>query len=114
MDRRELARLSILGTIALFLVALWGTIAVVGMLQQRFGALEVAGWIIVTVGAALIGAMFRKCPRCERVTRDVKRRRLNTAYVNEADNWHTSCGACHQDGLEHFEQMWQEYYSMRG
>lgn len=54
----------------------------------------------------------KKCPRCERELTGVNYRRLNTAYVDEAENWFLSCRDCYNEAVEQFEHQWEEYFSM--
>jgi len=40
-----------------------------------------------------------------------KRRRRNTAYVNDEDNWVFQCDKCFKREQEYWKDMWHEYYS---
>ena len=51
-----------------------------------------------------------ECLGCHRVTA-VRRRRMNTAYVNEESNWVTCCDECFAETVEHFADLWATYYS---
>lgn len=50
------------------------------------------------------------CPCCEQLMPDVRKRRKNTAYVNDESNWLICCGACFQDMLEYYAELWDTYY----
>ena len=54
----------------------------------------------------------RCCPCCKFNRPDVKQRRLNTAYPVDKDNYLTSCWPCHQDAVERYAEMWDEYRSV--
>jgi len=52
------------------------------------------------------------CERCE--STDAERRRQNTFYPDEEDNYVTLCPQCHKDNESYWEDMWIEYYSSQG
>lgn len=53
-----------------------------------------------------------ECEFCEGVVNaiDIKNRRLNTSYVNDENNFFTSCTPCYKRAYEMYEEMWDEYY----
>lgn len=51
------------------------------------------------------------CPNCAR-ERIIRKRRLNTAYTHDEDNWVECCSDCYQMMYEYYEERWEEYYSM--
>ncbi len=59
-------------------------------------------------------AKWTECPCCHAHCLGVKRRRLNTAYPNDESNFLESCGPCHQDAVEHYAELWDEYYNVVG
>lgn len=50
------------------------------------------------------------CPCCGEV-REVWEWRLNTAYADEASNWLESCEECYREAVEHYRELWAEYYN---
>lgn len=54
-----------------------------------------------------------RCLCCGVYTHDVERRRMNTAYVNEASNYLTSCLSCYEESERHWAELWAEYYAGR-
>jgi len=59
------------------------------------------------------------CPCCETEVfalnpKDgITRRRLNTCYNDEENNFITSCKVCYDGLVAMFEEQWAEYYSGR-
>lgn len=54
------------------------------------------------------------CPQCGRWFRHgVKRRRQNTAYVEEEWNFVTACEECFEEIESYWEERWAEYYADR-
>lgn len=49
------------------------------------------------------------CPCCHRFRR-VERRRLNTAYNDDERNFMVSCDFCYEDAVEHYKDLWEDYY----
>ena len=45
---------------------------------------------------------------CE--SKQAKRRRQNTQYVDDKQNWVTLCDDCFKECEEHWRAMWDEYY----
>jgi hypothetical protein len=54
---------------------------------------------------------FKKCPGCHRYSRDVKRRGLNTMYIDDSRNWQTSCYACYEETCDYYQDLWDTYYN---
>lgn len=54
------------------------------------------------------------CPICERDNLCIMSRRLNTAYHDEQDNWLRSCEDCYNERVEHYKDLWSEYYNSQG
>lgn len=54
---------------------------------------------------------MQKCPCCEKMLYSVERRRLNTQYENDSQNYVTSCLYCYADQYEYYAERWEEYYS---
>lgn len=54
---------------------------------------------------------FGRCKRCKRWKFGVKWRLMNTAYVDESDNWCQECPKCFQQTQEYWAGMWRDYYS---
>jgi hypothetical protein len=50
-----------------------------------------------------------RCCGCGRIGWH-KNRRLNTAYVNDAQNWVRSCQDCYDEMWEHYAHLWSELY----
>lgn len=56
-----------------------------------------------------------RCPSCGKHGRDVCRRRMNTAYVNDESNFITECDSCFADTEDYWAEMCQEHYrNIRG
>lgn len=45
--------------------------------------------------------------------RPAKRRRQDTAYVDDEMNWVVMCDECAKHNEEHWKSMWAEYYAGR-
>ena len=58
-------------------------------------------------GAEFVGIV---CPCCHAFSR-VDRRRLNTAYVDDERNYLESCRDCFEAEVEHYADLWADYYS---
>ena len=59
--------------------------------------------------------LFGYCPHCEQWFRSgVKRRRQNTAYVDEESNYITTCIDCYDEIQALWAEMWDEYYKSSG
>lgn len=63
--------------------------------------------------SGLRGLFSRRCPCCERLRRDVKRRARNTSYVDDELNWLVSCLDCYQEDYEYYAELWRDYYHSR-
>lgn len=48
--------------------------------------------------------------KCGRFFVYPKRRRLNTAYVDEELNYMTSCLDCYREIVEYYKERWADYY----
>jgi len=55
-------------------------------------------------------SVLEECPICQKKT-TVKNYRINTAYTNDADNWQESCHDCYLDTVDHYRELWNEYYN---
>jgi hypothetical protein len=53
------------------------------------------------------------CPCCDRASDTIERRRLNTAYDNDAANWLGSCKDCFDAAWAGYEELWKAYYEDR-
>jgi len=53
---------------------------------------------------------FPNCPFCDGKG-TATRRRMNTAYVNEKENWITCCDDAYEDTLEYYQDLRNEYYA---
>lgn len=42
---------------------------------------------------------------------DIGRRRQNTRYCNDNENWFISCRPCFQENEEYWAERWADYYS---
>lgn len=51
------------------------------------------------------------CPCCKSYMPDIATRRINTAYVNDELNWQTSCGECFLETVDHYNELWDTYWS---
>ena len=51
------------------------------------------------------------CPHCKRKVRGVKRRRRNTQYEKDDDNFVTTCLRCFHEEEAYWAERWAEYYS---
>jgi len=41
----------------------------------------------------------------------IKKRKLNTAYVDEEQNWIVSCKTVYEEAIEYYKERWDDYYS---
>ena len=84
---------------------------------------EYQNWIETTFGKYLAGMQVNDeplpylCPRCGQPDYDsglavIAKRRLNTSYVDDKNNWLISCVGCFEEIYEQYAEMWSEYYSM--
>jgi len=53
------------------------------------------------------------CPCCNQQAFDVRKRRRNTAYLDELLNWIICCGECFERDNEYYAERWAEYYGSR-
>jgi hypothetical protein len=51
------------------------------------------------------------CLCCKQERKDVARRRLNTAYVEDKRNWLSSCERCYEEAVEHYQNLWDDYWA---
>ena len=77
-------------------------------------------------------SLFERCPRCgdtQRVTVEdmhskrfvvyprphwnVRRRRLNTCYVEHESNFVECCWDCYMELYDEYDEKWSDYYSSR-
>lgn len=75
--------------------------------------LKVAHFVSAGLELAL-PSHLEACPCCNRETIDIKKRRLNTAYVKDEANWLESCYDCYQQRVDHYSELWTDYYLSRG
>lgn len=54
--------------------------------------------------------IFGYCGYCRKYFKYPKRRELNTAYVNEEDNWMCSCKGCYDEAVDYYKELWENYY----
>ena len=54
------------------------------------------------------------CQLCDRESDNIAKRRLNTRYVDDRSNWMESCHECYQDRVDHYRDLWNEYYNSQG
>lgn len=66
--------------------------------------------LLAAIETAITFIRGSRCPMCGRRKRSVELRRRNTAYSNDAENFHTCCEECHDDSCQFWSEMWQEYY----
>lgn len=52
-----------------------------------------------------------RCPMCGQRKHSVERRRRNTAYQDDDQNFHTCCAECHDDANQFWSEMWQDHYN---
>lgn len=50
------------------------------------------------------------CPCCNKKSTSVSRRRLNTAYTNEEQNWLISCRSCFECQYEYYLELWGQIH----
>ena len=50
------------------------------------------------------------CPVCNTTCNSVEKRRQNTRYVNEDQNYIVSCVECYKNREEYWKEMWEEVY----
>lgn len=83
-------------------------------------SLDDALGIVRVPESRLVNAWFwvtgrRRCPCCQAwVPRwEIRNRRLNTQYADDASNWLVSCTFCFDDTVALYAEMWAEYYAAR-
>jgi len=52
----------------------------------------------------------KRC-KCGRWSWSIRRRRLNTAYVDEERNYMYSCRECYEEAYEYYAERWADYYA---
>jgi len=57
----------------------------------------------------VIKLLSGECPNCGFKKSNIKNRRMNTAYHDEASNWLLSCGTCFYISEENWAEMWKDY-----
>lgn len=56
--------------------------------------------------------MLYACPICEQQKGEsIRKRRLNTAYADDAENWIICCQECFDERVDHYKELWKEAYS---
>jgi hypothetical protein len=53
-----------------------------------------------------------ECPTCGVSDGTVARRRRNSAYVDDAENWLVSCMSCYKEDWQRLQGDWDEYYDL--
>ena len=78
---------------------------------------EIQNWVATQFGRHFAGveaesedALPETC-QCGRAE-NIARRRLNTAYADDEQNWLVSCLNCFEQEVEMYEEMWADYWSM--
>lgn len=51
------------------------------------------------------------CPYCKREGEDIKKRRKNSAYVDDNRNYTVSCLSCYEETVEYYSDMWADFWS---
>ena len=51
------------------------------------------------------------CPLCRERKETIAKRRRNTAYADDTENWLISCKDCHDLDTWCFDELWADYYS---
>ncbi len=53
------------------------------------------------------------CPYCQKfhLPWTIKKRRLNTMYADDEQNYMTSCVHAYKEVYEYYEERWNDYYS---
>jgi len=54
------------------------------------------------------------CPLCNKQKENIQVRRLNTRYADDSENWLDSCHECYLEAVEHYRELWGEYYASQG
>ena len=54
------------------------------------------------------------CPQCGNRKENIQSRRLNTRYADDSANWLDSCHDCYLEAVEHYRDLWGEYYHSQG
>lgn len=61
----------------------------------------------------IIGLVFGICPCCGKWFTYPKKRRLNTKFLEDENNWKTSCIDCFQKDWCYYEEVERDFYSSR-
>lgn len=74
-----------------------------------------ANYIIAAYGKRLAGTQVDSdATTCHcGSTKQVAKRRLNTAYADDERNWYTSCVDCYIEAYEQFKEQWEDFYASR-
>jgi len=71
-------------------------------------------WLIATFGRRAAGEAVESdetlpsiCPLCGDVSDTIAKRRRNTAYLDDKNNWLISCKACFEEDYENFQELWE-------
>ncbi len=59
----------------------------------------------------LMRKMFGYCPQCGRYLHWPKRRRMNTAYIDDKCNYSKTCLVCYRETIAYYNEMWRDYYN---
>lgn len=67
----------------------------------------------ITHGAQICGSAPYSglCLSCAEKKDDIAKRRLNTAYPDDASNWMLSCGECFEEARAYYAERWTDYYN---
>ena len=79
---------------------------------------EMQNWVATQFGRHFAGLEIEPeaelpdaCPHCKK-EEGIARRRLNTAYADDEQNWLISCPDCFEQTVYQYEEMWADYWSM--
>lgn len=61
----------------------------------------------------IIKMLFGYCSHCERYFKYPKRRRINTCYEDDENNYSHECKECYERTIEYYDNMWNDYNSGR-
>ena len=60
-----------------------------------------------------IRKFFGYCGNCNKYLKYPKRRRMNTAYIDEESNYICECSDCFKLTQEYWQERWDDYNSER-
>lgn len=55
--------------------------------------------------------LLKECSICRTLKFNIEKRRLNTQYIDEKQNYMTSCKNCYDEAYVYYKEMWDDFYN---